>query len=173
MSFLGWIRLKTRPKGVSASKCDVGIWVYFQNLSKWNLAVLKFSKSADCADCFYLKKSANCLVFHIQLNFWICKISWLFTFSKSADDMSWHIFAEHSSTIKTIFKLPYFFQVDHLLFCNHVKDQKCFCLHFPNEGVNDSTLPWRGGGVPVLLPVDTNCIGWTMGWNFLLMNIFW
>ena len=84
----------------------------------------------------------------------------------------------HLSNIKkkTIFKLPYylanFFQVDHLLFCNHVKDRKCFCLHFPNEGVNDSILPWRGGGVPVLLPVDTNCRGWTMGWNFLLKFMF-
>ena len=116
---------------------------------------------------FLLKKSANCLVFHIQLNFWICKVSW------------WHELTYFCWTFiyyKNYFQtslLANFFQVDHLLFCNHVKDQKCFCLHFPNEGVNDSTLPWRGGGVPVLLPVDTNCIGWTMGWNFLLMNIFW
>ena len=69
---------KTSPKGFWASKCDVGNWI-FSNSWKFN------GNSMGILCWITWELSMIAYTFRSRLVSYIFKVSWLFTFSKSAD----------------------------------------------------------------------------------------
>ena len=96
LSFIKGCEEETNPKDFLASKCQVGYWNFFI----YSLLILY-------TFIFYLYLSYYFKSFCVFILFYICRVSWLLTFSQSADLANCLHF--QSLLIVLIFKISWLF----------------------------------------------------------------